>query len=276
MITKIIGCADIHIKNLDGLDNIKESLKLFIKDVKKIIKGEESPDNVRVVIAGDLFEQKINITNEAQITAYWFIKELGKLCKTYIIAGNHDYIVDNLDRMDSITPLFEIGKPDNVIYLDSELDYDSGVYVDDNVVWHLFSSFSGFADTNVEANRAKYPDKVHIGLVHGDINGAETYKDYITDRGLDPGMFKGLDFVIAGHIHKRQVIKKNGVPIIYCSSLMQKDFGEGVTGHGYVIWDLAKGNEYIFKDLPIVKGYYQYSIHKIDDIQKNKEKFENL
>ena len=277
MISKIIGCADIHIKNVEDIDVLGESLDLFVEDVKKISEEESKKGNeVRVVIAGDIFDQKITVTNEAQMLAYKFFRSLDQVCKTYVIAGNHDYIVNNTDRLDSLTPIFQMSKFKQILYLDAELGYDSGIYVDDNVVFHLYSSFSGFTPTFAESVRIQYPDKVHVGIIHGDVQGATTYTNFVADKGVDPNTFKGLDFVVAGHIHKRQVIKKNGVPIIYCSSITQKNFGEGITGHGYVVWDLNNDNSYEFVDLPIVKGYYGFEITSEKDFENDKEILTNL
>ena len=102
-------------------------------------------------------------------------------------------------------------------------------------------------------------------------------QEITTENGIDPGVFDGLDFVIAGHIHKRQEIKKNGVKIVYCSSIKQKDFGETVNQHGFVLWKLTpKTNTYEFVDVenPNV-GYYKFKIDSIQDIEDNKEELLN-
>jgi DNA repair exonuclease SbcCD nuclease subunit len=125
--------------------------------------------------------------------------------------------------MDSVQ---EIRKYNQVSYIDKDLDYKSGIIVDDNVAWCLFSSFDSFNTPDImvhkEANKSK--NLTYVGLIHGDVNGAITTTNYVTDNGLDPKVFDGCDFVIAGHIHKRQEIKKNGIPIVYCSSLKQQNF----------------------------------------------------
>ena len=79
MVKKIIACADIHFKNLQGIDELKEVLKGFLQQCKEIIDNEESPDNVRIVVAGDIFDSKISISNEANVAVDWFFKELNKL-----------------------------------------------------------------------------------------------------------------------------------------------------------------------------------------------------
>lgn len=280
MITKIIACADIHVPSVKGIDELKSQMKRFIDKCKKIIKDEDDPSNVRIVVCGDIFHAKIQITNESIMCVDWFFKELDKLCKTYIVTGNHDLLMNNLDRLDSISPLFEIGNYKQVCYLDKDLEYKSGIMVDDNVAWCLYSSFDGFSTPDVlvhkEANKSK--DLVYVGLIHGDVNGAITTTNYVTDNGLDPAVFDGCDFVIAGHIHKRQEIKKNGIPIVYCSSLKQQNFGESVSGHGFVLWDIEDKDEITYKNVDIKDkdgGYYKFEINNIEDINEDKEELIN-
>jgi DNA repair exonuclease SbcCD nuclease subunit len=90
-------------------------------------------------------------------------------------------------------------------------------------------------------------------------------------------VFEDCDFVIAGHIHKRREIKKNGVRIVYCSSMRQKEFGESVTGHGFVVWNL-EDDDITYKFVDIVNedgGFYKFSISDKDDIINDKEELIN-
>lgn len=283
MITKIIACSDIHIPALKGIDELKETLSAFVERCKKIVDEEDSPDNVRIVVAGDILHNKLGITNESLLCAYWFFSELDKICKTYIVIGNHDFLMNNTGRVDSITPLFEIGSYKQVYFLDKELDYKSGILEDDNVAWCLYSSFSGFNTPDITMHKEsckgrKDAPQIYAGIIHGDVNGAITATNRVTENGLDPGVFSECDFVIAGHIHKRQAIKKNGVPIVYCSSIRQRDMGETITGHGFVLWDIEDPDEieYKFVDIPNSDGgYFKFEIDDISDIENDKEELIN-
>jgi DNA repair exonuclease SbcCD nuclease subunit len=283
MVTKIIACSDIHVPSLKGIDELKEILSAFIEKCKKIVKEEDGPENVRIVVAGDIFDQKIAITNESILCVHWFFSELDKICKTFIVIGNHDFLMNNTGRIDSLSPLFEIGTYKQVYFLDKELDYKSGVYKDDNIAWCLYSSFTGFntPDINVHKEAEKCvenPAEIYVGIIHGDVNGAITTTNRVTENGLDPGIFDGCDFVIAGHIHKRQEIKKNGVRIVYCSSIKQKDMGESINGHGFVLWDVEniEDIEYKYVDIPNPNGgFYKFVVNDISDIQDDKEELLN-
>ena len=283
MVTKIIACSDIHIPSLKGIDELKETLTVFLEKCRKIVKEEDSPENVRVVVAGDIFHQKIAITNESILCANWFFSELDKICKTFIVIGNHDFLMNNTGRVDSLSPLFEIGSYNQVYFLYKELDFKSGVYKDDNVAWCLYSSFTGFNTPEIEMFReadggTPNPADVYVGVIHGDVNGAITTTNRVTENGLDPGIFDGCDFVIAGHIHKRQEIKKNGVRIVYCSSIRQRDMGESINGHGFVLWDVEDPEdiEYKYIDIPNPNGgFYKFVVNDISDIQNDKEELLN-
>lgn len=282
MVTKIISIADVHIPNLNGIEELKTVLKEFIEDCKKIVEKEGDSSKVRIVIAGDIVDKKLSITNECLIATNWFLSELNKIAKTIVIIGNHDMLMDNTDRIDSLTPIFEIGNLPNVIYLDKELGFKSGCYKDDNVVWCLYSSYEAFISPDIESFKAKVKSKTpvsYVGLIHTDINGAITTTNFVTENGIDPNVFDGCDFVIAGHIHKRQEIKKNGVKIVYCSSIKQKEFGESVSGHGYVLWDISDAEEptYEYIDVPNKEGgFYKFEINSIDDIKEDNEELINL
>ena len=283
MVTKIIACSDIHIPSLKGIDELKETLTIFIEKCKKIVKDEDGPENVRIVVAGDIFHNKLAITNESILCAHWFFSELDKICKTFIVIGNHDFLMNNTGRVDSLSPLFEIGSYKQVYFLDKELGLQSGIYKDDNIAWCLYSSFTGFntPDINVHKEAEKgtdNPAEIYVGVIHGDVNGAITTTNRVTENGLDPGIFDGCDFVIAGHIHKRQEIKKNGVRIVYCSSIRQRDMGESINGHGFVLWDIEDPEdiEYKYIDIPNPDGgFYKFVVNDISDIQNDKEELLN-
>ena len=278
MIEKVIGIADVHIPNtLNKLNDLKEVCETFFKQAKKVVKEAGGSEFVRIAVLGDLFEYKTDASNEALLGGYWFLQELDKICPTVVIAGNHDLNLQNLSKIDSITPIFEMADFKQTRYLDMDFGYKSGFLKDDNIVWCLYSTFVGFEKPAFEADKKTNPDEnvKYIGLVHGEINGAVSQNNMVSETALGVGLFDGTDFVIAGHIHKQQVIEGNGTKIVYCSSLKQKNFGESVTGHGFVLYDVVSGN-FQFVETPNTKtGFYKYSITSLDDVDNNEEKLLN-
>ena len=275
MIKYIISIGDVHIRNIKRLEETSEALERFV-DYCKTFMETHNPEEVRIVIAGDVFDQKINVSNESKILVSWFFRELNKIAKTLVICGNHDYLMNNASRVCSLTPVFSMSNFDNCHYLDMDMGYASGCIVDENVVWCLFSTFEDFNRPEIDLLRAEHPDKTFVGLIHADINGAKTDVGRVTEKGLDADYFQGLDFVIAGHIHKRQEIKKNGVKIVYCGSLMQNNMGENLSGHGGVIWDVEEKTYETFDLDRGEYGFYKFVIENEDDIDNDLEKILNL
>lgn len=275
MIKHIISISDTHVRNYKRMEETTEFFTRFIEYCKNFTM-EHDPDEVRIVIAGDLFDQKISTSNESKIVVSWLLRELNNIAKTYVICGNHDYLMNNADRVCSLTPVFSMSQFNNCHYLDMDLGYVSGIVEDENVAWCLFSTFEDFNRPEIDIYKKMHPDKTLVGLIHADINGAQTDVGRTSDTGLDASYFNGLDFVIAGHIHKRQEIKKNGVKIVYCGSLIQQNMGENLSGHGGVVWNLENNTWEPFDIDRGQYGFYKFVIDNPDDIDNDNEKILNL
>lgn len=275
MIKKIIACSDIHIRNLRRHEEYRTQLKKFIDECKKEA-DEYGSESIRIVIAGDLLHNKLDISGEGYLIATWFIRKLSEIAKTIVVAGNHDINMKNLERVDPITMIFSIANVENAVYIDQKLDYESGCLQDDNVIWCLYSSFDNFARPNIEEAKAKNPDAVTVGLFHGELKSAKTDVGYASENGYDASYFDGLDFGILGHIHKRQCIKYNGIPLVYCGSLIQQDAGENIHGHGYVVWD-TESLTYDEVDIQNDEfGFYTFTVNDISDFDEDHEEILNL
>ena len=231
MVKKIFHISDIHIPNSEDNRPYSEMIDAFLKDiVTQVILCGCSKDEIRIVVVGDIFQQKIKASNEAKRTFHKMLNVLNSLAKTIIVAGNHDMLENNTDRMDSITPTFEIeGAYPNISYIDKELGYKSGCVVDDNIIWTLYSMFDKFKKPVLPK---KKKENIVVGLYHGDVAGAVTDTGRMTEDGIDTDDFEQCDCVMAGHIHKYQELKKNGVPVVYPSSLFQQNTGENISMHG--------------------------------------------
>lgn len=275
MIKKVFQIADIHIPN--SLDNrpYDKMLKKFLSALYSEVKKYDS-EEIRIVLCGDIFHQKIKTTNEAKRMFHEMLNYLNEMGQTLVFAGNHDMLENNTDRVDSITPTFEIDNVyPNITYADKELDYRSGIIEDENVVWVLYSMHDKFEAPDLSNIRSEYPEHKVIGLYHGEVVGAVTDLGRMSESGIDTKNFSECDCVMAGHIHKFQEIKKNGVPIVYSGSLFQQDAGENVSMHGFVEWDLETMK---YRHISVDNDYniYKFSIGSYDDIKEDKEKLLNL
>lgn len=269
MIKKIIHCADLHVRNFQRMDEYTEQLSKFSSMVNDIAK-DYKPEEVRIVISGDIVHSKTSISPELIAFVSMWIRDLQKIAEVIVISGNHDLMVNNLTRVDPITAIFQASLFENAIHLDSYFGYDSGIVVEDNVTWALYSIFNDFRRPDIEQAKKDYPDNIVIGLYHGTIVGATLNNGTVMDSGQDGDIFQGCDFVMAGDIHKRQVIKRGDTIVVYPGSLIQQTFGETITQHGFAVWDLEK-KSYEFIELPSEYGLYDFEIKKPEDIDDDKE-----
>lgn len=274
MVKKIFHISDVHIPNSEDNRPYSEMIDAFLKDiVTQVISCGCSKDEIRIVVVGDIFQQKIKASNEAKRTFHKMLNVLNSLAKTIIVAGNHDMLENNTDRMDSITPTFEIeGAYPNISYIDKELGYKSGCVVDDNIIWTLYSMFDKFKKPVLPK---KKKGNIVVGLYHGDVAGAVTDTGRMTEDGIDADDFEQCDCVMAGHIHKYQELKKNGVPVVYPSSLFQQNTGENISMHGYVIWNMET-MEHTFHEVPNDYRIYKFEITSYEDIDNDVERLTNL
>jgi metallophosphoesterase superfamily enzyme len=114
----------------------RRQFKLFLKNVKNAL-SDCSIEEVRVVITGDIAHQKINISNEQMMLTSWFLSEITKkIGKVVLIPGNHDFLENNTNRLDSITPVVELMNNPNIAYYK-----DTGVYEDENINWVVYSLY---------------------------------------------------------------------------------------------------------------------------------------
>ena len=276
MAKRIYQIADLHIPPYKRIEMYSEQLNRIVSMISEdFAKSGLDESEVRIVICGDLVDSKNLVTNELNITASKFIRNLSNIAKVICIAGNHDLIESNTARIDTLTGLFETAEFSNAVFADMILNYESGIIVDDNIVWALYSFYDNFNRPDIEIARAENPDNTVIGLFHGMIVGSKLYNGFVADVGSNKKIFKGCDFVLAGHIHKRQEIKNGSCKIVYSGSPIQKDYGEPITQHGYAVWDV-ENKSYEFVDVPSEYGYYDFMIKSIDDFDNDKEKLVNL
>jgi DNA repair exonuclease SbcCD nuclease subunit len=260
-IKKIIHIADIHIRTYKMLDVYKEVFKTFFKETREICKDYEYGE-VRIAIVGDLLHQKITISNEQVQIAGWFLKKCAEIAPVVIVAGNHDLLEDNQERMDSISPIINLMDNPNIQYLK-----ERKCYPDRDVVWCNYSVFEHNQRPEIEEARETYgEDRKYIGLYHAPIIGSTTDKGYTLKGGANMEHFEGCDVVLLGDIHKRQEFNHKGIKAVFPSSLIQQNYGESIDKHGYLVWDVETLS-YTEHDIATSYGFYQFSIESLDDVE---------
>jgi DNA repair exonuclease SbcCD nuclease subunit len=251
-------------------DLYKEQFEKLINEINELQiewnKEGITSDNIRIVVAGDIAHQKINISNEQLMLTSWFLKELSYLGNVVIIPGNHDFLENNTQRLDSISPVVDLLDNKNIQYYK-----DSGDYIDENIQWVVYSLYQH----NVRPEFTKQEGLLTVGLFHGPIMGLSTDVGFQFEDAYDQLNFVGLDLLLCGDIHKRQTFTlPEGGKAVMIGSLIQQNFGETVNHHGYGIYDVDT-DEYTFHDLPNQQPFLHFKIKDINDIENEKEEFVN-
>ena len=259
MIKKLVHFSDLHIRLFKDHDLYRSILENAIEQWKEL-----KPD--RIVFTGDLVHSKNQMTPELVEFVAWVLSECAKIAKTIVIIGNHDFLENNNNRLDALTPIIDSLKNENIVYLKNR-----GVYEDDNINWCVYS----LMDHNIPPDIQK-SNKKNIGLFHGPIQGLYTDIGYKFEDGFDVSKFKGCDLVLCGDIHKRQVFDIPGKKKAYMiGSTIQQNFGETIRKHGYGVYDVET-DQYDFVDLPNNKPFLKFQISSIEDLVDGTEKLLNF
>jgi DNA repair exonuclease SbcCD nuclease subunit len=226
---------------------------------------ELNPD--RIVFTGDLVQSKNQISPEMVRFVTWLLTECSDIAKTIIMPGNHDALINNLTRLDALTPIIQAMNNPNVSYY-----RDMGVYEDENVSWCVYSQFQGNMPPDIYYAEGEYK----IGLFHGLVQGLKTDQNFkINNSGHDVSVFEGLDFVLCGDVHRRSTFDiPNGKKGVMIGSCIQQNNGESVHGHGFGVLTLDDMN-YEFFDLDNPRPYLSFKITSYDDILNEVEKLVN-
>jgi DNA repair exonuclease SbcCD nuclease subunit len=258
MINKIVHFSDLHIRLFKDHDLYKSIMTDMFKQWSEI-----APD--RIVFTGDLVHSKNQMTPELIEMVSWVLNECSKIAKTIVIIGNHDFLENNMSRLDALSPIIDSLKNENVFYYKNK-----GVYTDDNIDWVVYS----LMDHNIPPDMTINTNK-KIGLFHGPIVGLTTDIGYKFEDGFDTHRFMGCDLVLCGDIHKRQVFDIPGEKKAYMvGSTIQQNFGETVRKHGYGIYNVDT-DTYEFVDLDNPKPFLSFKIKSFDDLTTGTEKLVN-
>ena len=236
--------SDIQIRNLKRHKEYEQVFEGLYYEVRK------NKDNAVAYIGGDIAHSKTDMSPELIDQLSRLFKNLADICPTIIIAGNHDCNLNNLNRMDCLTPIVDNLNHPNLHYLKR-----TGVYTcadTDFIVWDVWDKEKDYIKAkDVPGNRTK------VVLFHGTVDKCETDLGFNLPSDVKITKFKGYDLGLLGDIHKRQHLNKEQT-ISYCGSLVQQNHGEDI-GKGYLLWDVpSRKSEYI--EIPNEYGYYTINI----------------
>jgi DNA repair exonuclease SbcCD nuclease subunit len=258
MIKKIVHFSDLHIRLFKDHDLYRTILQDMFKQW-----GEIAPD--RIVFTGDLVHSKNQMTPELIEMVSWVLMECSKIAKTIVIIGNHDFLENNMSRLDALSPIIDSLNNENIYYFKNK-----GVYEDENIDWVVYS----LMDHNIPPDITTTSNK-KIGLFHGPIVGLSTDVGYKFEEGFDTSRFMGCDLVLCGDIHKRQIFDIPGKKKAYMiGSTVQQNFGETVKNHGYGVYDVDT-DDYSFVDLHNPKPFLVFKMDDYSIIETGEETLKN-
>ena len=231
----IYHISDIHIR----LYSRKEEYNFVFENLYKTLREHPKVSESLIVITGDILHNKIDLTPECILMTLNFLKSLGEICPTILIAGNHDALLNNRERLDSLTSILHDRNPKNVYYLKN-----TGYYKFGNIVFAVNSLLDDdpqnwlHLKNDLLMDPDFFTDSFKIALYHGQITGWKNNFGFISESGeKTQNDFLGYDFVLLGDIHKHQFMNKEK-NMAYSGSLISQNFGETDDDHGILFWDL--------------------------------------
>jgi DNA repair exonuclease SbcCD ATPase subunit/DNA repair exonuclease SbcCD nuclease subunit len=235
--TKFAHISDIHIHNLKFHKEQKEVFEKTYEHLKK-----EKVDYI--ILAGDLFHVKSNVTPEAYQSAAEFLKNLAEIAQTHVILGNHDLILSNKNRLDSVSPVIEALNDPRIFFHKhaEECTIDNG---------RIALNIMSIVDEQEEWIPISDKSIINIALYHGAIAGVVTDQDFVMEHGdITIDKFKDFDYVLLGDIHRpNQCLDPEG-RVRYAGSLCQNNFGEP-DNKGFLIWEIEDKEKFSVRHIHI-------------------------
>ena len=250
IVHQIFHISDIHIRLYQRM---KEYQFCFDELYKTLLSKTHQDKNNIIVITGDIVHSKNELSPECDTKTFDFLSTLASIFPTFLIAGNHDALLNNRNRMDTLSSILHQRNTKNLYFLKNTNVYQYG-----NVYFHVDSLLD---DQTIDMTIRPKEVGIHIALFHGSIQGWKNAKGYTSDSGEKyMEEFTGMDYVLLGDIHMFQYMSKTKPVAAYASSLVSQNFGETDLDHGVLIWDLVNKtqtferieNPYRYQDVHVV------------------------
>lgn len=250
-IKTIFHIADIHVRT--GTDRVEEYESVFQSLLEISACEDVQNGNALLLIAGDLYHHKGRVDSTGGKMMFDFINSLLEVIPVLIICGNHDMRQEDIECTDMISFLVSpYSRKDRELHYLSE----TGLYKYDNVGFGIVSIKDTLRANNTFGICDRLPDfpdpalldndpmiDVKVALFHGSLSGtvlSSGRKHNPLGQRYEITWFRGYDIAMLGDNHKQQIINStDSLSWAYPGSLVQQDFGESVSGHGYVKWDVV-------------------------------------
>ena len=221
---KIYHISDVHIRTLKRHREYRHVFENMFNHI-----NQTKTENSIAVVTGDIVHSKLDMSPELIRMLTDFFR--GFNIPTIVILGNHDMNLNNLYREDALSPVLDMIKNDNIVFIK-----DNGVFDFAGITWNHMA---------VDVEPAQYingndikTDNMKIALHHGAVHSAKTDIGYeISNEHVTTDLFAGHDMTLLGDIHKPAQFLNSEKTIAYPGSLIQQNHGEALD-HGILIWDV--------------------------------------
>jgi DNA repair exonuclease SbcCD nuclease subunit len=229
---KVLFIGDPHLK-ITRFDLAKQFLTWVDSVVEK-----HKPD--LIVNLGDTFDTHAVLRSEIMTEFMNHVDKCRKIAPYVYLLGNHDMYKPNDAKYHALSHM--VGKIQNFTIIDRIMDYGNITFVP------------------YQHNIDNFPKQTRpLCVAHQDFKGAD-YGDITTKNGVDPLGIEGVEFIISGHIHKRQRINYDSVTasgrqVFYVGSPFSQSASDINQIKGVSIIDLETlKEEFIVCPLPVWRG----------------------
>ena len=253
-----IAFSDLHIHNWPDINGNNDRLKLSLQPLKKVSVIAKKY-RVPLLFAGDLFHNPKHIDNLALSETFKALTEYveGKKVPLIGISGNHDMCFRNTpnnispDYLSTLSLVFpQITCVNWKCYRYRDMVIGGIPYINNNL---------GYVEVleKIKKEFKKYPSSLtRILLIHTDLPGAvDGFGSSLESYGEIPKrfskLFKGIDWVLCGHIHRPQLLGKK---VIMLGAPYQQTRGDRNQAMGY--WKIYRDKKPKFiplRDMPEFK-----------------------
>ncbi len=243
-IDKIFHISDIHIRTLK---RHKEYSQVF--DNMFLYLAQHATRNSICVVTGDIVHSKLDMSPELinMLTKFFTGFEI----PTIVMLGNHDMNLNNLYRMDALSPILNVIQNPNIHFIK-----ENGLFEMAGIVFnHMAVDVA--PDKYIKAK--DFDGAYKIALHHGAVHNAKTDIGFeISNEHVTTELFDGHDLTLLGDIHKPAQFLNNEKTIGYPGSLIQQNHGEALD-HGLLVWDVPDRSAK-FVEIPNEYGYVTYEV----------------
>jgi exonuclease SbcD len=280
--TRIAFTGDLHVdtypSRIDPATGLNARLVDYLDTTRWVASEAERRGAAALVVAGDFTERRH--------PAPWLVSRIRSALsqgpgRQVYLRGNHDGEIaggsvvsilddgydehDDLGRTGISRPSLELIAFDVVLacipYLDRHwLRAQAGFegMPDAELYGILADQFLTIARGLYAEARRDYPDAACVLVCHQTLGGAsmsEKQMAFLGDQSLvvDAGALQAIGFeaVVAGHLHRHQVVVPGDRPILYTGAIERVDFGEELETKGFIVADVELGRfDWTFVEAP--------------------------